>query len=145
MPAYDTNQPENSCINWFDLAGKACLISEPEPLNPFDSIDTVLLEIEAPLKAYFWDEPQPVSPWNSYWTEAEKSGGGLRIDDPDFKDFWTKYHGLHINCWDEEICYCKHNCRGTHTTKGRAVTDSSATIKIAKKSTHCPTESQEAS
>jgi hypothetical protein len=46
-----------------------------------------------------------------------------------FKDSWTKYYGLHVDCEEEEVCYCEHNCGGTHTTKGRAVTDSEATIK----------------
>jgi hypothetical protein len=46
-----------------------------------------------------------------------------------FKDSWTKYYGLHIDCEEEEVCYCEHNCRGTHTTKGRAVTNSEATIE----------------
>ena len=139
MTAYDANQPEQSRINFFDLAGRTIDIFEPEPLNATGSIDANLLEVEEPLEAYFWDEPQPVSPWNSYWTEAAKSGGGLKIDDPVFKDFWTKYHGLHVDCWDEEVCYCEHNCGGTHTTKGRAVTDSSDTVKP----THDPTKSQE--
>ena len=132
MPAYDANQPEQSQINYFNLAGRSINLFEIEPLNPFDSIDEILLETEEPLEAYFWDEPQRVSPWNSYWTEAAKSGGGLRIDDPVFKDFRTKYYGLHVDCWDEEVCYCEHNCAGTHTTKGQAVTDSSDTAKPTK-------------
>ena len=137
MPAYNANWPENSRINFFDLAGRTVNLFEPELLNATESIDNILLETEEPLEAYFWDEPQPVSPWNSYWTERAKSGGGLQINDPVFKDFWTKYHRLHVDCWDEEVCYCEHNCGGTHITKGRAVTNSSATVKP----THGPTES----
>ena len=124
MPAYDANRPEQSRINFFDLAGRTINLFEPEPLNAIGSIDDYLLEAEEPLEACFWDEPQSVSPWNSYWTEAAKYGGGLKIDDPVFKNFWTKYYGLHVDCQDEEVCDCEHNCGGTHTTKGRAVTDS---------------------
>jgi hypothetical protein len=129
MPAYDSKKPQQSRINFFDLAGRTTNLFEPEPLNSFDSIDAVILEPEDPLEAYFWEEPQAVSPWNSYWTEAAKYGGGLQINDPVFKDSWTKYYGLQVNCEEEEVCYCEHNCGGTHTTKGRAVTDSEATIK----------------
>jgi hypothetical protein len=124
MPAYDNNKPQQSRINFFDLAGRTINLFEQEPLNAFDSIDAILLDTEEPLEAYFWDEPQAVSPWNSYWTEAAANGGGLSINDPVFKDSWTKYFGLHVNCEDEDICYCEHNCGGTHTTKGRAVTNS---------------------
>ena len=126
MPAYDSKRPQQSRINFFDLAGRTTNLFEPEPLNSFDSIDAVILEPEEPLEAYFWEEPQAVSPWNSYWTEAAKYGGGLQINDPVFKDSWTKYYGPHVNCEGEEVCYCEHNCGGTHTTKGRAVTDSEA-------------------
>ena len=126
MPAYDSKRPQQSRINFFDLAGQTTNLFEHEPLNSFNSIDAVILEPEEPLEAYFWEEPQAVSPWNSYWTEAAKYGGGLQINDPVFKDSWTKYYGLHVNCEEEEVCYCEHNCGGTHTTKGRAVTDSEA-------------------
>jgi hypothetical protein len=90
-------------------------------LNAFYSIDTILSEPEEPLEVYFWDEPQAVSPWNSYWTDAAATGGGLKIDDPVFKNFWTKYYGLHVDCEDQDPCYCEHNCGGTHTTEGRAL------------------------
>jgi hypothetical protein len=51
-----------------------------------------------------------------------------------FKDSWTKYYGLHVNCEEEEVCYCEHNCGGTHTIKGRAVTDSEAVSEHASAS-----------
>jgi len=137
MPEYDANRPQQARINFFDLAGQITNLFEHEPLNAFDSIDAILSEPEEPLEEYFWDEPRTVSPWNSYWTEAAKQGGGLKIDDPVFKDFWTKYHGLHVNCWEEEICFCEHNCGGTHSTIGRAAgaqsEDSQATIKPTTK------------
>src|ERR1700687_5042811 len=126
MQAYDINRPEQSRINFFDLAGRTIDLFETEPLNAFDSIDAIILETEEPLEEYLWSEPQAVSPWNSYWTEAAKQGGGLQINDPVFQNFWTKYHGLHVDCWDQEVFYCIHNCSGTHITKGQAVTDSEA-------------------
>jgi hypothetical protein len=126
MPAYDSKKPQQSRINFFDIAGRTTNLFEYEPLNIFNSIDAVIFETEEPLEEYFWKEPHAVSPWNSYWTEAAKYGGGLQINDPVFKDSWTKYYGLHVNCEAEEVCYCEHNCGGTHTTKGRAVTDSEA-------------------
>src|ERR1700687_3928220 len=129
MQAYDINRPEQSRINFFDLAGRTIDLFETEPLNAFDSIDAIILETEQPLEQYFWSEPQAVSPWNSYWTEAAKQGGGLQIKDPAFKDCGTKYYALHFDCQHEEVCYCQHNCGGTHTTKGRAVSSSEATIK----------------
>ena len=87
MPAYDINKPAQSRINFFDLAGRTTNPFETEPLNAFNSIDAILLETEEPLQAYFWDETQALSPWNSYWTEAAKQGGGLKMNDPVFKDF----------------------------------------------------------
>jgi hypothetical protein len=116
-------------LNFFDLAGLTTNYCEHEPLNSFNSIDAILLESNEPLDEYFWAEPQPVSPWNSYWNEAAKYGGGLQINNLVFKDSWTKYYGLHINCEDEE-CYCEHNCGGTHTTKGWAVSCSNQTETI---------------
>jgi hypothetical protein len=124
MPTYDSKKHQQSRINFFDLASRTTNLFEPEPLNSLDSIDAVIHEPEKPLEAYFSEEPQAVSPWNSYWTEAATYERGLQINDPVLKDSWTKYYGLHLNCKEEEVCYCEHNCGGTHTTKGRAVTDS---------------------
>jgi hypothetical protein len=90
MPAYNSKKPQQSRINIFDLASRTTNLFEPEPLNSFGSIDAVILEPEEPLEAYFWEEPQALSPWSSYWTEAAKYGGGLQINNPVFKDSWTK-------------------------------------------------------
>jgi hypothetical protein len=118
MTPYDTNH--HGRINFFDLAGTPCTLFEPEPLNAFESIDAILHEPEEPLEAYFWDQPDSPYPWNLYWTEAARHGGGLAVDDPVFGDSWTKYKGMHVGCDDWDICYCEHNCGGTHTTVGRA-------------------------
>jgi hypothetical protein len=129
MLAYDSKKPQQSRMNFLDLASRTTNLFEPEPLNSFNSIDAVILEPEEPLEAYVWEEPQAVSPWNSDSTEAAKYRGGLQIDDPVFKDSWTKYYGLHVDCEEEEVCYCEHNCGGTHTTKGQAVINSDTTVK----------------
>src|ERR1700687_3881242 len=143
MPVYDINRPEQSRITFFDLAGRTIDLFESEPLNAFDSMDAMILETEKPLEEYFWSEPHAVSPWNSYWTEAARYRGGLQINDPVFKDSWTKYYGLHVDCQNQEICYCEHNCGGTHTTKGRAVTNCDTTVKPPRlDSNQWPTTSQ---
>ena len=105
---------------------------EHRPLNIFDSIVGILSQIEDPLEEYFWTEPQSVSLWNAYRTGATRNRGALQIDDPVFKIFWTKYCGLHIDCQDQEECFCEHNCGGTNRTIERALdpqSDSQATIK----------------
>ena len=83
-------------------------------------IDALLNETEEPLEDYFWDVPDISYPWNLYWTDTARQGGGLSINDPVFADRWTRYKGLHVDCKDQEVCYCKHNCRGIHMTIGRA-------------------------
>jgi hypothetical protein len=65
MPAYNSKRPQQSRINFFDVASRTTNLFEPELLNSFDSIDAVIVEPEEPLEAYFWEEPQAVSPWNS--------------------------------------------------------------------------------
>jgi hypothetical protein len=142
MPAYDSNKPQQSQINFFDLADGTTSVFDQEPFNAFDRIDTVILETEELLKAYFWDEPQAVSPWNSYWTEAARNGRRLQIDDPVFKNFWTKYYCLHVYCQDKEPCYCEHNCGGTLTTIGRAADAVTTKSESTIKGTQQDTESQ---
>jgi hypothetical protein len=130
MPGYDSNKSEQSSITFFDLAGQTTCLFEQETFNIFDSINPIITEPEAPLEAHFWHEPQAVSPWNSYWTEAAKNGGGLSINDPVFETFWTKYYGLHINCLDKEPCFCEYNRGGTHSTIGRAPNTQRSQAKI---------------
>jgi hypothetical protein len=120
---YDSNC--TSRTNWFDLAGTPCFVFEPEPLNAFDSIEGVLLSSleEEPFEACFWEQSTVPSPWNTYWTDAARQGGGLSINDPLFGPHWTRYLGAHS--WfpfdPEEPCDCEgHNCAGTHSTVGHA-------------------------
>jgi hypothetical protein len=56
-------------------------------LNAFDSSDAIHFEFEEPLEEYFWSKPHTVSLQNSYWTEAAKIRGGLRIDNLVFEKF----------------------------------------------------------
>jgi hypothetical protein len=46
MPVYDNNKPQQSWINFFNLAGRTTNLFEQEPLNAFDSIDAILSETE---------------------------------------------------------------------------------------------------
>ena len=102
MTAYDINRPIQSRINFFDRAGRTTNLFEFEPLNAFDSIEAIILQSEEPLEEYFWSKLQSVSLWRYYWTEATRNRGGHQIDNPVFKNFWTKYYGLHVNCQDQE-------------------------------------------
>jgi hypothetical protein len=85
MQKYDSNW--TSRTNWFDLAGISCLVFEPEPLNAFESIEAILTACfeEEPLEAYFWEQSGFPSPWNTYWTDTAREGGGLDINNPMFR------------------------------------------------------------
>jgi len=116
---YDSNC--TSRTNWFDLAGTPCLVFEPEPKNAFDSIEDILAATfkEEPLEANLWEQSTVPSPWNTYWTDAAREGGGLNINDPVFGPHWTRYSGAHSSfpCDPEEVCDCEgHNCAGIHLT-----------------------------
>ena len=123
MYSYDSNC--TSRTNWLDLAGIPCLVFEPESLNAFESIEVILTAsfTEEPREADFWEQSAVPSPWNTYWTDAAKEGGGLDINDPLFGPHWTWYTGAHswFPCYPEEPCDCEgHNCAGTHSTIGHA-------------------------
>jgi hypothetical protein len=66
MQKYDSNC--TSRTNWFDLAGTHCTLSEPEPLNTFESIEGLLnTEVDnICLPAYFWERSDTPYPWNLY-------------------------------------------------------------------------------
>jgi len=123
MQEYNSNC--TSRTNWFDLARTHSSLSEPEPLNAFESmegltnteVDTLILPV------YCWEQSDVPSPWNTYWTEAAAYRGGLELDDPVFGSNWTKYLGAHAGCdCDPEVpCECEgHTCLGTHLTEGHA-------------------------
>jgi len=120
---YDTNS--TSRTNWFHLAGIHCTLSEPEPLDAFESIEGLLnTEVDdICLPAYFWEQTDTPFPRNIYWTEAAAYGGGLELHDPVFGNNWTRYWGAHswCNCEIDTPCWCEgHDCRGTHETEARA-------------------------
>jgi hypothetical protein len=121
MQMYDSNC--TSRTNWFDLAGTHCTLSEPEPLDTFESIEGPLnTEVDDTcLSAEFWEQPDTPSPWNLYGTEAAPYGGGLALDDPVFGNSWTRYWGAHswFNCDTEIPSWCEgQDCCGTHETEG---------------------------
>jgi hypothetical protein len=117
MP-YDSNS--HCRVDFVDLAGIPLQLGEPEPLNFCDRIIALLNEREEPLKDYILDAPDMLYPWNLYWTDTARQEGGLSIHDPVIADHRTRYKGWHIDCEDQEVCYYKHNFRGTHTTIGKA-------------------------
>jgi hypothetical protein len=123
MREYDSNC--TSRTNWFDLARTHCTLSGPEPLNGFESIEGLLnTEVDdISLSGYFWEQSDTPYPWNIYWTEAARYGGGLEIDDLVFGNSWSRYWGAdsRFNCNIDTICWCEgHDCRGTHETEGHA-------------------------
>lgn len=106
---------------WFYFAGACCLVFEPEPLNIIDSVKTILRAtcVEKPLEANFCGQSTVSLPWNAYWTDLAREGGGLNIKDPVLAPHWTGYSGAHswFLCDLEELCDCAgHNCSGTHST-----------------------------
>jgi hypothetical protein len=139
MQKYDSNC--TSRTNWVDLAGIHCTLSEPEPLNAFESIEGPLnIEVDdIVLRTYFWEQSDVPSLWNLYWTEAAASGGGLEIDNLVFGDSLMRYCGAHswFNCDVDTPCWCEgHDCRGTHETEGHALA-AAATAKGSRNSLDC--------
>jgi hypothetical protein len=94
-------------------------------VNAFERIDAILTATfeKEPLEAYFWVLSTVPSPWNTYWRDAAREGGGLDINDPVFGPHWTRYSGAHswFPCDHDELCDCEgYNCAGTHSTVGNA-------------------------
>jgi hypothetical protein len=123
MHQYDSNCTSRN--NWFDLAGTTCLVFEPEPLNSFESIQTLRRSSfeEEHLEAYLWEQSAVPSPWNTYSTDAAREGGGLDINNPVFGPHWARSTGAHtwFPCYPEELCNCEgHKCAGTLSTIGHA-------------------------
>jgi len=90
MYRYDSNC--TSRTNSFDLGGTPHLVFEPEPLNEFESISTILASTfkAEPLEGYFWEQSTVPSLWNIDWTDAARTGGRLNIIDPVFGSDWTR-------------------------------------------------------
>jgi hypothetical protein len=71
-PHIRIHQYNSNCTsqtNSFDLAGIACLVFTPESLNVFERIEGILTASfeEEPFEAYFWEQSNVPSPWNTYW------------------------------------------------------------------------------
>jgi hypothetical protein len=144
MPEYDSQCTTRT--NWFHFAGTHCTLSEPEPLNGFESIKGLLnTELDnVYLPAYFWEQSDTPSPWNLYWTEAAAYGGGLTIDNPVFGNSWTKYWVAHswFPCDPDLPCECEgHGCGATDETEGRAPA-AAETVKVPEIIVTPPTASQ---
>jgi len=112
-----------SQTNWFNFAGTNYSLSEPEPLNILESIEGLLnTEVDnLILPAYFWEQSNIPSPWNTCWTEVAAYGGGLELDDRLVGNCCTMYRGAHsrFTCRPEEPCECEgYGCSGTHSTEG---------------------------
>jgi len=95
MREYDSNC--TSRMDSVDHAGTHHILSEPEPLNSFESIEGLSnTEVDnLMLTAYCWEQSDVPVPWNLYWTDAAAYRGGLELDDPVFGSSWTKYWGVH--------------------------------------------------
>jgi len=124
-----------SRMNQFDLAGTPCQVIEPEPLNALESIETILAATfeEEPLESYFREQSTSPSPWNAYWTDTAREGGGLDINNFVFGPHWIRYMGAHswFSCDSEETCDCKgHNCIGTHSTVGHAAAAATTAMSL---------------
>jgi len=108
---------DNNCtsqITWIDFAGTACLVFEPIPFNTFNTIEgKIATRFKGQtLEAYLLELSTVPSPWNFYWNNMAKEGGGLDTNDAVFRQYWNRYLGN--NCWfpcgSEEICDCEvHN------------------------------------
>jgi len=123
MREYDSNC--TSQTNSFDFAGTHYSLSEPQPLNAFESIEGSLnTEVDnLILPAHIWEHSDVPSPRITYWKEATAYGGGWELDDLVFGNRWTKYWGAHawFDCDPEFPCQCEgHNCIGTHSTERHA-------------------------
>jgi len=81
-------------INVFDLAGYTPNLFEFEPLNIFNSIDTILSEIPDNHwnNQIFHVELETPKPWVEYYCQSAINGELLTINDIIFKDHWKEYY-----------------------------------------------------
>jgi hypothetical protein len=96
-------------INVFDLPGYTPNLFEDEPVNIFDSIDTIITEKPEDNwnNLIFHAEPETPKRWVDYYRPSAINGEFLMIDDLLFKDHWKEYHS-----WaDEWDCCCKEDDR----------------------------------
>jgi len=110
-------------MNSFDVAGTPGLVFKPEPLNAVENLEVVLGETSKGelLQAYFWQQSDIPSPWNTYWTDTASESGSLDINVGVFGQYWTKYRALHwgllTDCDPKEPYDCDgHNCPAALST-----------------------------
>jgi len=94
------------CIIVTDLGGYHTSSFEPKPFNSFYSLeqlfpyeDHLYFDCDA-FGDLIWDSPSAVSPWHQYYWDSAKDGTMLEVNDPVFKEWWTKYPGFD-DCWGE--------------------------------------------
>jgi len=105
--------PTSKCsryINVTELGGYHTSLFEPEPFNPFyyhqESFsyeDHLYFDYDA-FGDLIWDSPSAVSPCGQYYWDSVKDGTMLVVDDPLFKEWWTKYPGFDDCCGECPGC-----------------------------------------
>jgi len=135
MQEYESNC--TSRTDWFDLFGISCYVFEPEQLNAFECLEALLTAtfMEEPLVAYFWEQLDIPSTWNTHCTNAAREGAGMDIHNPMFEQHWTKYRRLHIgqftDCDPKEACDCeRHNCVGAQSMGGHTAAAAITAISL---------------
>lgn len=105
-------------------------------MNTFESIEAILTPTfkEEPLKAYFWEQSDVPSLWDTNSTEGAREGGGLELNDPLFGQHLPEYNGfpfgLFTNYNSEKVCHWEgHNCVGVESTIGHAAAAAASTAK----------------
>jgi len=95
--------PMSKCspyINVTELGGYHTSLFEPEPFNSFYYLEDWFPYEDYPYFDYdafvdlIWNSPSAVSPWGQYYRDSAKDGTMLVVDDPVFKEWWTKYPGF---------------------------------------------------
>ena len=107
--------------NFFNLPTTIRHPFEPEPLNSFESIGDQLSQVEKPLEQYFLGRTTTSISVEQLLDRSRKIRRGPSINDPVFATHSTRYHGLHIDCHNQDTCLCENNHISLPTTVGRAM------------------------
>jgi len=93
-----------------DLGGYHTSLFEPKPFSLFHSLEELFPSEDHLYFDYdafgdlIWDSPIAVSPWHQYYWDSAKDGMMLEVDDPVFKEWWTKYPGFDDCCGECPGC-----------------------------------------
>lgn len=87
------------------------------------------------MEAYFWEQSDVPTPWNTYWTDAAREDRALDINDPVFGQYGTRYQrphfGLFMKCDPEKPCDCEgHNGVGAQSTIGYAAAAATTAVSV---------------